>query len=571
MIINNKTYNIKTWEREFLGSGLIALDTETTLTPFHKTPDMVTCQVYAGGDDVYFVPKDRLSYFFNRHFESTFIMHNAVFDMDVLEKEIGTKRIIELYDENRIKDTSIMYRLLHLASIGHVPFKYGLGMLSKKYLNIELDKEGEERCDFSRFLNRDLSEIPSGHLEYAALDAIATYHVYYALASLIAPYDTYGTMLSHDIQVKGERALTHIRKNGISFDLEKRDRWLHEKNEELSILSERLATWGWVRGVKGIKQRFESIITSLGIADELPRTDDGSISSKSEDLEPYSSLPFISDYLQFTNLEKATTFVRDIDSERIHPRYNSILNTGRTSCSKPNFQQLPRLGGIREMFRAKKDHTFIITDYSTLELCTLAQVLRNQYGESVMGDLINEGRDLHKYYAGTLHNIPETMVSKSQRQEAKAANFGFPGGLGIDTFRKFSAGYGLELSEAQASLMKDAWFNAFPEMRPYLQNEVGHVYTLTGRRRGNTTYCAEKNTPFQGLAADGAKLALYNLDKAGFKVVGFVHDEIICEVEDKKAAERLALQEQIMIDSMRQVVPDIKISVESQISDVYTK
>jgi len=102
-------------------------------------------------------------------------------------------------------------------------------------------------------------------------------------------------------------------------------------------------------------------------------------------------------------------------------------------------------------------------------------------------------------------------------------------------------------------------------------NEKGEVTTLTGRKRGNTTYCAEKNTPFQGLSADGAKIALYELDKQGFKVVGFVHDEIICEVKIEEAEEMLVIQERIMIDSMRSVIPDIRISVESMITARYCK
>lgn len=104
-----------------------------------------------------------------------------------------------------------------------------------------------------------------------------------------------------------------------------------------------------------------------------------------------------------------------------------------------------------------------------------------------------------------------------------------------------------------------------------MKGEQGYVYTLTGRRRGNTTFCAEKNTPFQGLAADGAKLALYNLDREGFNIVGFVHDEIICEVPISSAKEKLEVQERIMVESMQLVVPDVKISVESQISECYTK
>jgi DNA polymerase I-like protein with 3'-5' exonuclease and polymerase domains len=350
-----------------------------------------------------------------------------------------------------------------------------------------------------------------------------------------------------------------------------RDGWLKDINKELNNVSERLSMWGWVRGQKGIKDRYAKIMDDLNLSHKLPRTEDGSISSKRDDLEEFRKVPFIRDYLKYIELEKATTFVRDVSSSRIHPRYNAILNTGRTSCSSPNFQQLPRLGGIREMFKADEGKTFIITDYSTLELATLAQVLLDKYGHSTMADKINDGADLHRYYASILYGKPAQDITKDQRQSAKAANFGFPGGLGTATFITFAKGYDLELSQSDAADMKSAWFSAFPEMKNYLKEEAGHVYTLTGRKRGDTTYCAEKNTPFQGLAADGAKIALYNLDKLGFKIVGFVHDEIICEVPKEKADEMLKIQEKVMIDSMKIVVPDVDIAVESQLSDRYCK
>ena len=119
--------------------------------------------------------------------------------------------------------------------------------------------------------------------------------------------------------------------------------------------------------------------------------------------------------------------------------------------------------------------------------------------------------------------------------------------------------------------MKSAWFDAFPEMKQYLQGELGYVWTRSGRLRANTTFCAEKNTPFQGMAADGAKLALWNLTKAGFKVVGFVHDEIICEVPINEVEFKKKQMEKIMVDSMQNIVPDVKIGVESTISERYCK
>jgi hypothetical protein len=59
------------------------------------------------------------------------------------------------------------------------------------------------------------------------------------------------------------------------------------------------------------------------------------------------------------------------------------------------------------------------------------------------------------------------------------------------------------------------------------------VATLTGRIRGRVRYSQARNTPFQGLAADGAALALFALVKEGFRVVGFVHDEVLVELSDE--------------------------------------
>jgi hypothetical protein len=61
----------------------------------------------------------------------------------------------------------------------------------------------------------------------------------------------------------------------------------------------------------------------------------------------------------------------------------------------------------------------------------------------------------------------------------------------------------------------------------------GGVATLTGRIRGRVSFGQARNTPFQGLAADGAKLALWRLVREGFRVVGFIHDEVLIELPDE--------------------------------------
>jgi DNA polymerase-1 len=570
---NNHTYTINIWSKEdgYLGK-YCAIDTETTMVPFTQTPDLVTMQAYAGGNNVYYIPKNEVVNFLKCHGNSFFLLQNAPFDADVIAKEISSmETIYGIYDGNRVRDIGVMYRLVHLAQLGSSLLSEILALLAEKFLGINLVKD-ETRENFGQFLGKSVEEIPEHFLTYGAIDVVATYQIYFKLMSHMRRHDKYETMLSHDIQVKGDLALNHIYKNGIGFDLARRDEWLAEVDKEMQVQANILATWGWVRGKKGIKDVYERIITMLKLDAVLPRTESGEISSKSEDLEPYKHHSFISALLRYRELEKASSFVRDITSNRVHPRYNLLVNTGRTSCSSPNFQQLPRMGGIREMFGASEGNTLLITDYSAIELSTLAQVTYKNFGYSVMRDLINSGSDLHYETAAECLNKNLEDVTKDERQKAKAINFGRPGGLGANTLLDYAKStYGVELTLDEANEWLSTWMAKYPEMDQYLANEVGHVYTLTGRKRGNTSYCAEKNTPFQGLAADGAKLALYNLDKAGFKVVGFVHDEIITEVPEKLANEMLVNQEAIMVDSMKVVVPDVDVKVESQVSEVYTK
>ena len=98
------------------------------------------------------------------------------------------------------------------------------------------------------------------------------------------------------------------------------------------------------------------------------------------------------------------------------------------------------------------------------------------------------------------------------------------------------------------------------------------VFTLTGRLRANASYCARHNTIFQGLAADGAKLGLWNLWRAGYCIVNFIHDEVLVEVP---SGSHLALHAEtiryLMIEGMRAVVPDVRINVEYAITDRWYK
>ena len=566
MIFNGEEYTIQFWQGESLGK-VLAIDTETTIKPFTETPDLVTFQVF-DGESLYYVDRSLVDDFLKKHVTRTLVFANAPFDVDVIEKHTGNSLKEQVEHGNRLFDVNIMYRLWKLATVGDVPRRYSLAHISNELLGIDLDKNEDIRCNFAEYKDTSLQEIPKPFLEYGAADVLATFYCFVRLRLEVTRLNT-STNLSHHIQLLGALALNRMYKNGIGFDEERASALLTKLNSKLEVLHAKMSAYGFVKGIKGNQAAYNYVIEFSELP--LPKTDQGDYSMKESDLEKYSDNPFIASFLEYKRTEKTTFFIRKLQGSRVHPRYDILKNTGRTGCSSPNIQQLPRDGDIRSMFKAREGNTLLITDYSAIELATLAQHVYTNYGSSVMRNKINDGADLHKYYASVLFKVSEDKVEKWQLQAAKAANFGFPGGLGIETFIQFAKGYDLNVSEHEAQKMKDTWFEAFPEMKEYMKGEEGSVTTLTGRIRANTTYCAEKNTPFQGLAADGAKIALYNLMDAGFELVGFVHDEIITEVPENTAEEMRRLQEKIMVNSMSLVVPDVKISVESTISPRYCK
>jgi len=102
--------------------------------------------------------------------------------------------------------------------------------------------------------------------------------------------------------------------------------------------------------------------------------------------------------------------------------------------------------------------------------------------------------------------------------------------------------------------------------------DQGKVLTATGRLRFGASYCARHNTLFQGLAADGAKLALYDLVRAGYRVVAFVHDEVVVEVPETAdvEAEKQKIKT-IMVEAMRRVCPDVAIDAELVVAKCWSK
>jgi hypothetical protein len=106
-------------------------------------------------------------------------------------------------------------------------------------------------------------------------------------------------------------------------------------------------------------------------------------------------------------------------------------------------------------------------------------------------------------------------------------------------------------------------------------------HPITGFVRGDVGYTDGCNHLFQHLAAQGAKRALYRAAKEayaepdsaffGSRPVVFVHDEIIAEVPEGRAAAASSRLAQIMCEEMALLIPDVKITASPTLMRYWTK
>lgn len=255
--------------------------------------------------------------------------------------------------------------------------------------------------------------------------------------------------------------------------------------------------------------------------------------------------------------------------------------------------------GVRECFRARPGTVLIDADFSGLELCTVAQACVVLVGYSTLGDALNAGIDVHLDFGAQLLGIdyPEAVRRKHDkdvkeaRQLAKVANFGFPGGLGAEGFVAFARGYGIKgFSLERAKELRERWLERWTEFRAYfahirnLCDELGVaqvVQLYSHRVRGLVPYTAACNTYFQGLGADGALAALWEVTAAaygdresalyGVRPVNFVHDQILAEAPIERAHDAAVELGRVMVDACNRYLPDVPVRCEPCLSYAWHK
>lgn len=698
-----------------------AFDCETTLID-DQHPELTPTYVIGAafdGQQGYFLTRERVADFLVLHSNIPIFFHNAAFDLEVIHALAPGLAIYDRVEADQIWDTRLLHKLYTLGVDGHTSSGSGQSKLdycTEKYLGVSLAKDVKDddghdvRKSYGKWLGSAPNKMPSIYLEYLGKDVMATWLVAWSLWPLISQLllqshsvwgfvsDTWltGQMQrwgpqTHHIQLKAEIVLRAITSNGIRVDVSRRTQLLSQLNHSLDALLVGMRSYGYVPGQKGSGKALQEILRGFErrYGWRLPQTPTGMYMKSHEALEEFADRePFIQQYLQYAEIEKLkTSFLAKLGRKRLHPSFNTLMVSGRTSSfGEINAQNLPRDDRVRRCFIPADGHVFLDADYSTLELATLAQCVQTQFNvPSRMADAINAGQDLHRLVAARVTGKAETEVTKAERQKAKPINFGKPGGMGNRGLQQYArASYGVDLSEAEVETLSNTWFALFPEMESFLfgseisdpgesaarffqltpighcehtssqrfidqwQNsgrdhlpsgilgwmclktlrdehpstQKGQLYstedidyfwtrvnaclldlptdtrsaitnrrpslqlsqsvrrfldrasclTLTGRLRANASYTARHNTCFQGLAADGAKLALWRLWRAGYRIVNFIHDEVLIELpSDADLTVHANRVKELMIAGMRDVVPDVRIAVECVAADSWSK
>jgi DNA polymerase-1 len=367
------------------------------------------------------------------------------------------------------------------------------------------------------------------------------------------------------------------------------------------------AAKGWKRAAKLAQAR------ALATNAEWPRTDPSKthpegLPQLSEEICEACTDPVLQSYGLFSS--RATVLSKDVPLLRrsiVHSRYD-LADSGRSTSYDPNVQNFkvieygPKDGpkfGIRECFRPRPGYIYVSADFGGLELCTFAQACLDLFGFSRMAELINAGLDCHLEIARSILGISyeEAKARKKElpvhlaRQTGKVANFGIPGGLGVNALVEYAWGnYRVRLSEAEARRLKEVWFRSYPEGRPFFEywgrlTESGSgSYTLprSGRTRGRMRFTQASNNSFQGPGADIAKATGWAIAELcyvpswrsalyGSRIVLFGHDEFLLESPECIAPECGEALSEVMTSTADQWLPGVKIKAEPQLHYIWTK
>lgn len=304
--------------------------------------------------------------------------------------------------------------------------------------------------------------------------------------------------------------------------------------------------------------------------------------------------------------------------------YNVFVATGRVSARGPNVTNFPARVSpqerglpftgkmIRGCFVPSPGCKLVTADYTAIEMGALAQICQAIGAPFAdLTDAINKGHDLHIRVTAVALNMTydecvavyKAAKAKSYkdytpleasvvewRQISKIANYSFPTGASWQTFMGMARLQGVDVTAAQAQRVREVWFETWRELPYYTQwvansegrdgfviEQIGpNCQTKGWRRRVTGKFTEAANSPFQGLVADLAKFAGWQLCMGCFvdessPLFGvarpwlFCHDEWIIEVKEDHAQPCADELSRVMISSAKKWMPDVRVEADADI------
>ena len=388
--------------------------------------------------------------------------------------------------------------------------------------------------------------------------------------------------LFYNIDMPTVEVLSDMQWNGMYVDKEELEQFGKELTSKLETITKIIYEMaGEEFNINSTKQLGEILFEKMKLP-VIKKTKSG----YSTDVDVLEKLkkedPIIEQILEYRQLMKLnSTYVEglkpyiNIKTNRIHSFFHqTITATGRISSTEPNLQNIPtrfELGKrVRKVFKPEKGKVYLDADYSQIELRVLASIS----GDEHMIEAFKEGKDIHKQAASKVFKTPIEEVTKEQRSNAKAVNFGIVYGIS-----DFGLGEQLGIGRKKAKQYIEEYLEQYAGIKQFMENiteqakEQGYVETLFHRRRyipelKSNNYMvrqfgarAAMNTPIQGTAADIMKIAMIKVHneiksrKLKSKIILQVHDEMMVETPIEEKEEMINIMKKCMESATKLEVP----------------
>lgn len=551
-------------------STIVALDTETE--PFDEKRGITPRNAKMIGLALSYDGEEQTSYTTDKEAwpmmapdpDLTVIMHNAKFDLGVLERT-------ELPLPEKWEDTMIAAHLLNETG------EHGLKPLAQEHLEIEEPVTFEE-ADRMRLLNPEIFE------EYARNDARYTFRLW---PQFRREMERQGLLGVYELEKAVTPVVMAMETAGMKLDLAQMDEMRQTVQAEADRIEAEVYDHAGCQFDLHSPQRVGVILfDKLGVPSKK-ETKGGQRSVDKEALEDVRGYhPAVDAILRYREIDKlASTFLNVLPSfaderGRIHPEFKQLgATSGRFSCANPNVQQIPsrsELGKkLRKMFVADEGNVLVVADWSQMELRILAHYSKDPL--LLEAYQFEAQTDLHTLTASRMFGKSESDVSKTERAVAKMINFGIAYGITpIGLFNRLRP-QGVEVTQDQCEQFIADYFKAYPGVRRFLDQveprlrEKGYVHNWFGRRRrvsGRTPREVRQAQNFiiQSTAADMAKTAMVRLHAAlpeGARLIAMVHDEFIVECRTDMADDVRALMGAAMLTAPEGFI--VTMAVEAEI------